>query len=424
MKKQKSKKPYLCIKQQLRRLSKADYCTLRELCHAAKNLYNEGLYNVRQQYFETGTYLPYEENYHLLKNSENYKALNSNMAEQILKEVDGAFQSFFGLLKLAKEGLYDFQDIEIPHYLPKDGFMTLVVGFVRLKGNQFVLPYSNSFRKNHRRISITTPPILQGKTIKEIRILPKSNARFFEIQYTYEAEKVKTTLNPNRALAIDLGVNNLATCVTSTGQSFLIDGRRLKAINQWYNKENARLQSIKDKQHIEGTTKRQAILARNRNNTVNDYISKACRYILNYCLRQDIGTIVIGYNPELQKSSRLGRKNNQNFVNIPVGEIRRKLAYLCDLYGIRYVLQEESYTSKASFFDQDPMPVYGEESDKEIPVFQGKRVKRGLYQTSFGYVFNADVNGALNILRKSNAVCLTALCSRGVVATPMRIRIA
>ena len=183
MKRKKNVKHYLCIKQQLKRLTKEEYLTLRELCYAAKNLYNEGLYSVRQYFFQTEQYLPYSKNYHLLKNSENYKMLNSNMAQQILKEVDGTFQSFFGLLKLAKQGEYNFQDISLPHYLPKDGYMTLVVGFVRLNENQFVLPYSKSFKKTHEPITITIPPVLKDKTIKEIRIIPKANAR--SVSYTH-----------------------------------------------------------------------------------------------------------------------------------------------------------------------------------------------------------------------------------------------
>ncbi len=424
MAKKNDDKHYLCIKQQLKRLTKEEYLILRELCHAAKNLYNEGLYSVRQHFFQTEQYLPYSKNYHLLKDSENYRLLNSNMAQQILKEVDTTFQSFFGLLKKAKQGNYNYKDISLPHYLPKDGYMTLVVGFVRLNEDFFLLPYSNSYKKNHAPIKITMPPILKDKTIKEIRIIPKANARFFEIQYTYEVDRIETILDQNKALAIDLGINNLATCVTNEGGSFIVDGKRIKSINQWFNKENARLQSIKDLQKIKGTTKRQAFLAKRRNNAVNDYINKTCRYIINYCLEHQIGHLVIGYNKDLQKKSNIGRKNNQNLINLPVGETRKKLEYLCDLYGIHYVLQEESYTSVASFFDGDAMPVYGEEKDQHPVPFSGKRVKRGLYRTSTGYEFNADVNGALNILRKSNVVCLDALCSRGVVATPMRIRVA
>jgi transposase len=160
------------------------------------------------------------------------------MAQQILKEVDGSFKSFFGLLKLAKKGKYSFRDCKLPHYLPKDGFTTLVIGFVRLNGNKLILPYSNTFKKTHKPVEIKIPPILVDKHIKEIRIIPKSGARFFEIQYTYEAECIQRNLNKNNALALDLGVNNLVTAVSNQGRSFIIDGRKLKSVNQWFNKEN------------------------------------------------------------------------------------------------------------------------------------------------------------------------------------------
>ncbi|MDR0269323.1 transposase [Paenibacillus sp.] len=415
---------YLTVKQQVKHLSKEDYLNIRELAHVAKNLANEAIYNVRQYYFQEGEYLNYQKNYALLKNSPNYKTLNSNMAQQILKEVDGSFKSFFGLLRLAKEGKYSFKDIQLPHYLPKDGFTTLVIGFVRLNGNKLVLPYSNQFKKEHKQVEITIPPILLNKKVKEIRIIPKANARFFEIQYTYKVEEEQRNLDKNKALAVDLGMNNLATCVTSTGESFIIDGRKLKSINQWFNKQNAQLQSIKDKQKSgKRTTNRQKAIARDQNNKVNDYMAKAARNIINYCLEHDMGTLVIGYNETFQRNSNMGKVSNQNFVHIPFGKLRNKLEYLCQLYGITFVKQEESYTSKASFFDNDVMPAYNADNPVDYE-FSGRRIKRGLYHTSTGMTFNADVNGALNILRKSNVVSLAALYGRGEVATPIRIRIA
>lgn len=414
---------YLVIKQQMKHLSKEDYRNLRELSHIAKNLANEAIYNIRQYYFQEGKYLNYENNYALLKSSPNYKMLNSNMAQQILKEVDGMFKSFFGLLKLAKNGNYSYKHIQLPRYLPKDGFMTLIIGFIRLNGNQLIVPYSRAYGKTHSKIAITIPPILLDRKVKEIRIIPKANARFFEIQYVYEAEEDQRNLNKNKALAIDLGVNNLATCVTSTGESFIIDGRKLKSINQWFNKQNARLQSIKDKQLINvKQTNQQKALSRNRANKVNDYLSKAARKIINYCLEHDAGTLVCGYNVTFQQNANFGKRNNQNFVNIPFGKLRRKLEYLCQLYGIRYIEQEESYTSKASFFDKDIIPTYNSDNPQSYK-FSGKRVKRGLYETSNSNFFNADVNGALNILKKSNVVSLNALYGRGEVDTPIRIRI-
>ena len=413
---------YLTLKQQVKHLTKKEFRNLKYLSHIAKNLTNEAIYNIRQYYFKNKKYLSYNENYKMLKNSENYKKLNSNMAQQILKEVDGSFKSFFGLLKLTKNGQYDNKKIKLPKYLAKDAFTTLVIGFVRLKDDMLIIPYSNSFRKTHEEIAIKLPPVLKGKKIKEIRIIPKQYSRYFEIQYTYEVKEIKRKLNRENGLGIDLGIDNLCTCVTNNGASFLIDGRKLKSINQYYNKINAKLQSIKDKQKIERTTLRQKRIARKRNNHIEDYLSKAARIIINYCLNNDIGKLVLGYNEDFQRNSNIGSINNQNFVNIPYGKLRDKLIYLCKLYGIEFKLQEESYTSKASFFDGDEIPIYDKENPQEY-IFSGKRIKRGLYQTSVGKLINADCNGALNILRKSKVVDLSILYNRGELNTPKRIRV-
>ena len=412
---------YLTLKQQVKHLSKKEFKNLKYLCHIAKNLKNQAIYNVRQHYFKNKKYLSYNENYKMLKNSENYKKLNSNMAQQILKEVDESFKSFFALLKLAKNGQYNGK-IKLPNYLAKDGFTTLVIGFVRLKDDMLIVPYSNSFKKTHQEVKVKLPSVLKDKKIKEIRIIPKQHSRYFEIQYTYEVKEIQRELNENNVLGIDLGIDNLCTCVTNTGASFIIDGRKLKSINQYYNKINAKLQSIKDKQKIERTTLRQKRITRKRNNRINDYLSKAARTIVNYCLNNDIGKLVLGYNEDFQRKSNIGSINNQNFVNIPYGKLRDKLIYLCKLYGIEFKLQEESYTSKASFFDGDEIPIYDKENLQEY-VFSGKRIKRGLYQTSGGKLINADCNGALNILRKSKVVDLSVLYNRGELNTPKRIRV-
>lgn len=416
---------YLVIKQQIKHLTKEEYNILRELCHIAKNLTNQAIYNIRQHYFQEKQYLRYEANYHEMKHLENYKLLNSNISQQILKDVDKMFKSFFALIKLAKQGKYNFKHIKLPNYLPKNGYSNLAISQIRLrKDNILTIPLSNTFKKKYNnKIEIKIPQVLEDKKIKEIRIIPKFNARFFEIQYTYEIQEENIQLNTNNTLAIDLGVNNLCTCVTSTGKSFIIDGKKLKSINQFFNKQNAKLQSIKDKQNINRQTKQQYLISRKRKNRVDDYINKACRYIINYCIVNDIGTLVIGYNQSFQNKANLGKRNNQIFTHLPFGKIREKLEYLCKRYNINYILQEESYTSKASFFDNDELPIYNADSPQTYE-FSGKRVKRGLYQTKNNYLFNADCNGALNILRKSKAVDLTVLCHRGELDTPKRIRIA
>ena len=245
--------------------------------------------------------------------------------------------------------------------------------------------------------------------MKEIRIIPKADARFFEIQYTYEAECIQRNLNTTNALALDLGINNLVTGLSNKGETFIIDGRRLKSINQWFNKENARSQSIKDKQNYgRKPTNRQKALARR---------------VIDYCIDHGVGILVVGYNETFQKDSNIGRRNNQTFVNIPYGKLRDKLEYLCEQNGIILVMQEESYTSKASFWDKDVIPVY-KSDDTEEYHFSGKRIHRGQYKTASGQVLNADVNGALNIMRKSSVVDVNILYSRGEVDTPIRIRIA
>ena len=415
---------YLTIKQQVKHLTKEEYNILRELCRIAKNLTNQAIYNVRQHYLQEKQHLKYESNYHELKNSNNYKLLNSNMAQQTLKDVDQMFKSFFALIKLAKQGKYNFKHIKLPKYLPKNGYSNLIIGQIRLrKDNILTIPFSNAFKKKYEtKIQIKIPQVLENKKIKEIQIIPKFNARFFEIQYTYEIQEEYIKLNTNNALAIDLGVNNLCTCITNTGKSFIVDGRKLKSINQFFNKRNAKLQSIKDKQNIKRQTKQQYLISCKRKNRVDDYINKTCRYIINYCLSHDIGTLVIGYNQSFQNKTNLGKRNNQIFTQLPFGKIREKLEYLCKRYNINYILQEESYTSKASFFDNDELPIYNADNPQTYE-FSGKRIKRGLYQTKNNYRFNADCNGALNILRKSKAVDLSVLCYRGELDTPKRIRI-
>ena len=388
-------------KQQLKHLTATEYTAIKELCSLSKNMYNVALYNVRQYFFIEKKYLSYESNYKLCKDNENYKLMNSNSAQQVMKVIDRNFKSFFALISLAKKGNYQYSDINLPKYLNKEGFFNLIFAEFSLKGGYFAVPMSPSFRKEHGKIKIKYPSNLEGKIIKEVRILPKSNARFFEIQYIYEIENSKKELNKNNSLAIDIGIDNLATCATNQGKAFIVDGKRLKSINAFANKTNAKLQSIKDKQGIEKTSKTQKQLWDKRNRRVNDYLSKSSRIIISYCIDNDIGTLVVGYNPTIQQKSNLGKKNNQNFVNLPIGQLRDKLTYLCKRHNITFVEQEESYTSKADFLTDDKIPTY-KAFDHKIHSFSGSRIKRGLYKSKTGILLNADINGALNILRKSN----------------------
>lgn len=219
---------------------------------------------------------------------------------------------------------------------------------------------------------------------------------------------------------IYLSLYNLCTCTTNNGKAFIVDGKKLKSINQWANKENSRLQGIKDKQKIKGTTNCQKKLWSKRSNKVNDYLNKSVKVIINYCLKNDIGTIVIGYNTNIQKDINLGKKNNQNFVNIPIGSLKKALIYQSERYDINLIEQEESYTSKSDFLVDDDIPVYNT-VDNISYTFSGKRISRGQYKSATGIILNADINGSLNIMRKANIQNMNLINKEYL--NPMRIKI-
>lgn len=416
-------------KSNLKKLSSKEYQMLRDMCHASKNVYNFSIYNIRQHYLQQEEYLDYESNYWLMKDTDTYAYLG-NVSQQTMKAADSAFKAFFALMKMYRQGKLD-QPPQVPGYLPKDGLYKLEFNSPRdqqkhIDQGFYVLPMSRYLNEKYSKakISITVPEYIRSKRIKQIHILPRHKGRYFEICYIFEDEEsIKPKLDNTRALSIDLGINNFATCATSDSDSFIIDGRKLKSINQWYNKELARLSSIKDHQHLgKQWTKQQYMIARKRNRRVQDYIYCSAKYIINYCIDHQIGNLVVGYNDGFQDNPNLGKVNNQKFKMLPFGQFKNRLEFLCKQNGMQFIKQEESYTSKASFFDNDEMPIWNKDNPTQ-GHFTGKRTYRGLYTTSTGQSLNADVNAALNILRKSNVVSLTALYSRGVVNTPIRIRL-
>lgn len=408
-------------------LSKEAYKAIAEMCRYANNLYNVGLYNIRQYYFQEKQFLTYESNYHVCKENENYALLQAGVSQQILRVVDRSFKSFFNLVKKAKNGEYRFQDIKIPRYRKKGDMFVLVLqkNAISIRDGKLKLPMSNAFKHQHEglKVEIQFPERIDVNTIKEVRILPCGNGGYFKIQYVYEVSAEPKNLDEHNALGIDIGVDNLATCVPTNGTPFIMDGRGIKSINHRWNKERARLQSIADKQGIKGgRTKHILRITEKRNNQVKDTIRKAARYIIDYCILHDIGTIVVGYNKDFKRSVNIGRANNQTFTNIPFGGLRSTIKNLCERYEIQYIEQEESYTSKSSFLDNDALPEYNSEQPYQ-GKFSGKRICRGLYQSSSGTKINADVNGAANILRKANRWDVSLLC-QGFLANPQRIRLA
>ena len=228
-------------------------------------------------------------------------------------------------------------------------------------------------------------------------------------------------MNKDNALAIDLGVDNLAACVSTVGTPFIMDGRKLKSINHQWNREKARLQSIAKKQGNDITPRINRITEK-RNNRVRDIIRKTARHIADYCIEKDIGTVYIGYNPDFKRSTNLGDSNNQNFVQIPFGQFRQQLSFLCWKYGIDYIEQEESFTSKSSALDQDELPVF-DPKQQFCGKFSGSRIYRGLYMSKNGTAINADINGSANILRKGKQNLNFEKLCMGLLASPERIRV-
>ncbi|MDJ0531585.1 MAG: transposase [Xenococcaceae cyanobacterium MO_207.B15] len=414
---------------------------LTNLCHLSKNLFNVGLYTIRQYFFQEQKYLSYESNYYLCKENENYQLLATDCGQQTLKYVDRCFKAFFKLLLMKKEGIYQTH-INLPRYLPKDGYFPLIIP-IRARHNfakddwKFKIPTSRKYTKEHGSVYITVPTNLRQYRIKEIRILPKQKGKFLDAAFIYESKQEKVNISNDRAISIDLGLNNLATVVSSTNESFIIDGRWLKSKNQWFNKRRAKLKSHKDKQGIKHLTKQEAWLSYRRKNQVNDYLNKSARYIINFCLKRKIGTIVVGYNPTLKQNINMGKRNNQtavaplgetprphclNFVNIPIFTLRVKLKDLCARYGLNYVEQEESYTSRANSLNRDFMPVYNADNPTTKVKFSGRRVKRGLYKAG-SHLINADANGSLNIGLKSSYKEVFLRVSRVCLTQPVRINL-
>ena len=415
---------YLTLTNNLKHLNKEQKEALRLMCSYSSKLYNVALYNVRQYYFQEKKFLTYESNYHLCKENENYKLLQAGVSQQVLKQVDRNFKAFFSICKRVKNNEYRYFINKPPKYKEKDSYSILILSSnaITVKNGKMKIPMSLQFmQKQECRIYLTIPQKIINNKIKEVRIIPDKYGDNFKVQYVYEyINENSKELNDN-FLGIDIGLDNLLTCVGYTGSSFIIDGKYLKSINHYWNKSVAKLLSIANKQGLK-STKRIRNLTIQRNNRVRDYIYKICKYIINYCLQNDITKLICGYNTEFKNNINLGKRNNQNFTTISFGLIREHLKILCEKYGLQYIEQEESYTSKASFYDLDEIPIYN--ADNPINYqFSGKRIKRGLYKSKNGELLNADVNGALNIMRKSKQNFNYERLCRGLLCSPRRIRL-
>ena len=233
--------------------------------------------------------------------------------------------------------------------------------------------------------------------IKQARIVPRSG--YYVVEIVYEQAEAAPSGNPALYAAVDLGVDTLAA-LTSNKVGFaprLVNGRVLKSCNQFYNKRRAELQSALGHN---GTTARMERMSTKRTRRINHYLHTASKAIIDLLIAEGIGALVIGKNRRWKQEVELGRVNNQHFVQIPHARFINLLTYKARLAGIRVMVQEESYTSKASFLDRDPLPVYAPQREEQ-PAFSGKREQRGLYRAKNGRRIQADVNGSYNIGRKA-----------------------
>ncbi len=422
--------------QNLLHLNKLDKAVLVFICQQSNSLYNSALYEVRQRYFKSsqltidergverkrGGYLVgYSFLCQTLKSNKNYKSLFAQAAQQTLKSLVEALKSYKTLFKkFFKGGLHFYPSL--PKYRKSGGLYTVSYPKQALKlvGGQIRVPLGKQMKTwfGLSEIYLPFPSNLDFSTIRELRILPRNGCLYAEYVYKTEAELVE--LNPNAVLAIDHGVTNLLTCVDTLGNNFIVDGKRLKSMNQWYNKRMAKLK--KDKPQGFWSEKLASITER-RNRQMRDGVNKAARIVVKHCLKNKIGKIVFGWNEGQKQECNLGRKNNQNFVQIPTARLKSLISQLCELHGIEFIEVTESYTSKASFLDGDKITEYGEKpSDWKS---SGTRVKRGLYRTQAGYLVNADSNACANLLSKVSTMLNLNLdlskVSRGCLTAPARV---
>jgi putative transposase len=401
-------------------IDRADPCfaIIDEAAFKSKNLYNAALYEIRQSFIHEGKYLNYNEMDRRMQSHEAYKALPAKVSQQILVFLDNNWTSFFEAREAYEEDPSKFTGRpKLPKYKHKTEGRNILVYTVQAISKRGL---------EHGLIQPSMLPIsvkTKQKDISQVRIVPRNGCYVVEVIYT--KEPVQANVDPSFCVGIDLGVTNLAA-IASNRKGFvprLVNGRPIKAWNQWYNKRMKELKKQLPKADRERVTKQMERISNTRNRQIDHYLHTASRRIVDFLVENGIGTVIIGKNPLWKQECGMGRKNNQNFVSIPHARFIGMITYKATLVGIGVEVREESYTSKASFLDLDPIPDYKPNDDTEH-VFSGKRIGRRnrLYRTKDGRKICADVNGAYNILRKSKPDAF-AKGTAGYVVHPVRLAV-
>jgi len=394
------------------------YSVIDEVAFKSKNLYNAALYEMRQTFFNEGMHLTYNDVQRRMQSHEAYKALPAKVSQQILILLDKNWTSFKEGLKAYEQNPSKFTGRpQLPKYKHKT------------EGRNILIYTVQALSKPGMRDGLVQPsglPITietEQTSVDQVRIIPRNGHYVVEVIYT--KEPVQANVDPSFCVGIDLGVTNLAA-IASNREGLaprLVNGRPLKAWNQWYNKRMKQLKNKLPKEDRERVTRQMERITNTRNRRIDHYLHTVSRRIIDFLVANGIGTVIIGKNPLWKQGCSMGRKNNQNFVSIPHARFIEMITYKAALVGIQVEVREESYTSKASFVDLDPIPDY-QPNDEEEHIFSGKRIGRRnrLYRTKDGRTICADVNGAYNIVRKSRPDAF-AKGVAGYVVHPVRLAV-
>lgn len=405
-------------------ISKRDprFAIIDEAAFKSKNLYNAANYEYRQAFIHEGKYLTYNEVQKRMQSHEAYKALPAKVSQQIMMVLDRNWKGFREGLEAYNEDPSKFTGRpRIPGYKHKTEGRNLLVYTIQA--------ISKSGLQNGLIQPSMLPIEIQTKhtAIRQVRIIPRHG--HYVVEVIYSKEPIQAHVDLSFCVAIDLGVTNVAT-ITSNREGFiprLVNGRTLKAMNQWYNKRMKELKLCLPKEDRERVTRQMEQITTKRNRQVNNYLHAASKSMIDFLVQEGVGTIIVGKNPLWKQEAGMGKRNNQNFVQIPHAKFIDMLTYKAALVGIQVEVQEESYTSKASFLDLDPIPTYKPDDDTEY-TFSGKRIGRRnrLYRAKDGKIICADVNGSYNILRKCKPDAFAHVDAEGIAAyvvQPLRLAI-
>ena len=364
---------------------------------------------------------------------DKYSGLQAHIAGATIKKHVDSFNSYIALRNKKIDQKYN-RSLHKPKKHDNTRLSNIIIpgqsitcSKKKLSEGYIELPLSREYKKQLEskdcRPKIKIPENIRDKKFIQVEIIPIRNGMMFKANFTYEEPKDSWDLNKDNVMGIDLGVNNFATIVTSEGTPYIVDGKKLKNQIAFKCKITANYQSRLNKQGIK-KSKRIDNINKKFKGIQNNFLNHTTRFIIDLCRKQDVGTIILGYNKKFQYKTNIGSKQNQIFTHYAFKQFKHKLETKCRLHDITLIIQEESYTSKSSFLDNDILPAYNENQETQKKyIFKGKRIKRGLYKTLEGKLINADVNAACNIIRKSKQKFNYERLYKWVQSAPAKIKL-